>query len=469
MERLPNHFRKDRSSWGNLADFILARPRQMVVDHYSNFSKCLSIIIEHGPAEDQEAAKSLQKSITMEAFVTASNSVQATREAARCKASTSKFITKTYQDVGTALGVVRDKMLGDLMEQFKVLNQELCWKVGDVDMSDKLKDLKLSKADYPYSLSKDSIADVTVNGEMTEVLTESEFDAIMDGTLIITFDSELSLVLGDALFPTSKAGFAVAMDAMNEMRKDQPAIKFASIVLDAYVIPLLNERQFFMDIVIPSFRHAFRQFSLNMELMEVPIYGCRKRKNIDRAPITEKVCTPHFADGVVMWRTCQPVLMECAPPEDPDQDKRHRDHYKLTRDMKDTWAHCVEQLVISGRQPPKGLTVFGVQIYDETVEIYAMDFVGCFRLQQLRSFTLPIRAEEFQENFRQQIQICYGFAHLVKEELTRWEEAPLLHEAMKRKAARMLGQLPPTNITPTKCSKQKKTRLTEKTDEDVLE
>ncbi|KAF9168179.1 hypothetical protein BGX21_003487 [Mortierella sp. AD011] len=362
------------------------------------------------------------------------------------------------------------------LEQFKVLNQKLCWKIGNVDMSDKLKDLRLSKADYPYSLSKDSIADVTVNGEMTRVLTETEFDAIMDETPIITLDSELALVLGDALFPTNRAGFAIAMDSMNGLCKGQPAIKFVSIVLDAYsvyfphfsVIPPLSERQFFIDIVIPSFRHAFRQFDLNMRLMEVPIYGCRKRKNIDRVPITEKVCPPHLADGVVVWRTCQPVIIECTSPDDPDHDKPHRDHYKLARDMKDTWAHCIEQLVISGRQPPKGLTVFGVQTYNETVEIYAMDFVGCFRLQQLRSFVVPIRAEEFQENFRQQIQICYGFARLVKEELTRWEETPLLQETMKRKVARVLGQLPPTNDTPTKCSKQKKTRSTEKTDEDVL-
>ncbi|KAF9157612.1 hypothetical protein BGX20_003826 [Mortierella sp. AD010] len=225
----------------------------------------------------------------------------------------------------------------------------------------------------------------------------------------------------------------------------------------------MNERQFFSEVALPSFRKAFRQIGKDMELFEIKILGSQRRKNINRTPMVEKVIHSHQADAVVSHGGLQIVLFECAPPNTNDADKPFLDHYKLARDLKDTWIYNVEALIKDGREPPKGLSVYGVQVAGNRMELYSLDFKGCFRLQELAIIKLPAQLDNFQVNFKNLVQTSFNFANLVKDELDRWDSAPTLIQAKKRKAERAIGLLPKTNATPTKV---KKTRISQD-DEDL--
>jgi hypothetical protein len=227
----------------------------------------------------------------------------------------------------------------------------------------------------------------------------------------------------------------------------------------------MHERQHFAEVAIPAFRRAFRLVGKDISLFEVKILGCARRKNMNRVPMIDKVNHAHQADGIVWHDHLQVVLFECSPPEEKDADKSFADHYKLARDLKDTWVYNIEQLISSGRQPPQDLKIFGVQIDTRFVKIYALDFVGCFRLQELATMELPVQLATFQSKFRSIIRVAFSFAHMVHDEVKRWDIATSLEQAQIRKAELALRRLPPTNITPTKVKKIKKSHLQNADDE----
>jgi len=230
-------------------------------------------------------------------------------------------------------------------------------------------------------------------------------------------------------------------------------------------VPPMHERQHFAEVAIPAFRRAFRLVGKDISLFEVKILGCARRKNMNRVPMIDKVNHAHQADGIVWHDHLQVVLFECSPPEEKDADKSFADHYKLARDLKDTWVYNIEQLISSGRQPPQDLKIFGVQIDTRFVKIYALDFVGCFRLQELATMELPVQLATFQSKFRSIIRVAFSFAHMVHDEVKRWDIATSLEQAQIRKAELALRRLPPTNITPTKVKKIKKSHLQNADDE----
>lgn len=228
----------------------------------------------------------------------------------------------------------------------------------------------------------------------------------------------------------------------------------------------MNERQHFVDLVLPCFRQMFWHFGLKMAILETQVLGCTRRLNADRVPLVEKVLVADFADAVVTHNGVQPVLAECGPPNESNQDKRYSDHYKLARDLKDTWAHCVDALIKSKKVPPTNLKVFGIQSFNQEVELYCFDFVGCFRLQQLTSFSISRRENNgFAEAFREMVVVCHGFAKMVAVEVKRWEQVPSWDdESDRRVAEKTLGYLPVTFPRPSKSLKRRRHR--KDTDED---
>jgi len=218
-----------------------------------------------------------------------------------------------------------------------------------------------------------------------------------------------------------------------------------------------KERQYFVDLVLPCFRQMFWHFELNMSILETAVLGCSRRLNADRVPLVEKVLVANFADAVVAHNGVQPVLAECGPPNVVSRDKRFWDHYKLARDLKDTWAHCIEALIVSGRVPPENMRVFGIQGYRQQVEIYCLDFTGCFRLQQLVSFTVPNCGVSFAEDFKRMVVVCHGFAKMVSDEIQRWNQAPFWEDEREHQVAeKALSYLPITFPKPPKSLKKKR-------------
>lgn len=117
----------------------------------------------------------------------------------------------------------------------------------------------------------------------------------------------------------------------------------------------MNEHQYFQAFVRPLFQNAFRLLGLFLQTFEVQLLGCCKRINRGQETLIDKVAPDHFADAVVVWSVMQPIITEATPPVDKDQDKAHTDHYKLARDMKDSWRHSVEQLGRDWQTTPQRL------------------------------------------------------------------------------------------------------------------
>lgn len=222
----------------------------------------------------------------------------------------------------------------------------------------------------------------------------------------------------------------------------------------------VNKRQYFVDLMLPCFRQLFSLFGFNMAILETQVLGCARRMNADRVPLVEKVVIANFADAVVTHNGVQPVLVECGRPNGPDHDKRFSDHYKLARDLKDTWAHCTEGMIIGARVPPRNIKVFGIQRYGQQVELYCLDFTGCFRLMQLASFTVPRCGEKsFAEEFKRMVMVCHGFGKMVTDEVKRWDRAPYWEDEGHRQVAeKALGYLPNTTPKPSKSPKSKRRR-----------
>ncbi|KAF9897917.1 hypothetical protein BX616_004771 [Lobosporangium transversale] len=148
--------------------------------------------------------------------------------------------------------------------------------------------------------------------------------------------------------------------------------------------------------------------------------GCQRRKNLHRIPMQEKAVHAHQVDATVSHDGLQVVLFECSPPDAKDADKAFSDHFKLTRDLKDTWIYNVEAMIQNGREPTRGLTVYGVHIARNRLELYALDFMGCFRLHECTTITLPTRLSTFQTCFQELVQKSFWFAKQVKAELDKW-------------------------------------------------
>ncbi|KAG0031773.1 hypothetical protein BGZ82_006831 [Podila clonocystis] len=353
------------------------------------------------------------------------------------------------------------------------LNQELGWFAGKKNILAIFFQFKRKNIGNKYSLSKDSIADLATIGEFANSLGLRTFQAVMQTLPKLTKDNELSATL-NLILPAPETTFEEATDNIRGMDHRKALVHLINLCLDPmkfYQSPgvqtAVNERQYFVDLVLPCFRQLFWLFGLNMAILETQVLGCARRLNAGRIPLIEKVVIANFADAVVAHNGVQPVLAECGRPNDPNHDKRFSDHYKLARDLKDTWAHCIEDMIVGAKVPPRNVKVFGVQVYQQQVELYCLDFNGCFRLMQLASFAVPrCGAKGFAKEFRRMVVVCHGFAKMVADEVKRWDRAPYWEdEGDCQVAEKVLGYLPNTTPKPRKSPKNKRRREDDDDDE----
>jgi hypothetical protein len=122
-----------------------------------------------------------------------------------------------------------------------------------------------------------------------------------------------------------------------------------------------NERQAFADLVLPALDGAMTMVNLALRRFEDTIYGSTTRQNSGRNPFTERHAPGHQADAIVeTTKGLQLVIVESAKLTGTSEEKIAQDHFKLARDMKDTWIEVVRELVSDNKRPPSNLTVFGV-------------------------------------------------------------------------------------------------------------
>ncbi|KFH72992.1 hypothetical protein MVEG_00217 [Podila verticillata NRRL 6337] len=348
------------------------------------------------------------------------------------------------------------------LEEFEPLGQSLGWHVAGINLLQQLVVAQHDRAYTEYSLTRDAIADVSPKGDFVPFL-EGAYKGVMEAIPKLAESERLAEVL-DRIAPTNELRFRQVL-ANSKVLERGPLQDYVCKVLGHLenVFPVdnspldMNERHFFETFVVPTFQNAFTMRELYMQLFEVQIIGCSKRLNRGREPMLDKVTTAHFADAVVAWHGMQPVLMEAASPIDRDQDKPHWDHHKLGRDLKDTWRTCMERLAQNRKQPPKDLKVFGVQAYEDRVDAYCLDFVGCFRLQLVASFVVPANRSDFSHTFRNAVQMSFDFVQLVADEIQRWRFATAL-KTPSYQITKALESLPSTTHAPAKTAKSKRRR-----------
>ncbi|KAF9328302.1 hypothetical protein BG006_008485 [Podila minutissima] len=489
----PAHFTQSPDQWDDLYAFMMSRRTQNATSHFSKFRAVLGNFIAGGSDEQKQTAKTLKATVTLADIAEAVKEVLNSPKASHFKERADRLSKMTIDTVEAPLGattkyfkdnvtevnrasittgacsnsgksstrkgnnfikdgeledqILMEDMVGDFESSVSIesirdedeeadengdeddnfaclrpLNQKLKWYAGRCNILASFWDFKNEKENQKYSLSKDTIADLSSIGNTFE-------DAIRNSKGV---DYRVDLI----------RLITLCLDPMKFYAAGSQSVK---------------ERQYFVDLVLPCFRQTFWLFGLSMSILETQVQGCARHLNANRIPLVEKVVTANFADATVAHDGLQPVLVECGPPNNSDHDKRFSGHYKLIRDLKDTWVFCTEGLIRSNRIPPTNMKVFGVQAFGQEVELYCLDFVGCFRLQQLTSFIVPSRgATNFAETFKEMVECCYGFAQMVAEEVGRWDRADQwLDESKRRMAENALGCLP---ITIPRSAKELKKR-----------
>ncbi|KAF9897689.1 hypothetical protein BX616_005143, partial [Lobosporangium transversale] len=288
----------------------------------------------------------------------------------------------------------------------RFLNQVSEWMLNEKDVLAIFNDFKRSQETNIYSLSRDGIADLTSRSDFIDTLADDIFNQIVSEGLDIEQDDDISDTLS-TLFRGPQASFEDALEEAVKIDRSNRVTRSITAVLENLI------------------------------------------------PMQEKAVHAHQVDATVSHDGLQVVLFECSPPDAKDADKAFSDHFKLTRDLKDTWIYNVEAMIQNGREPTRGLTVYGVHIARNRLELYALDFMGCFRLHECTTITLPTRLSTFQTCFQELVQKSFWFAKQVRAELDKWDSAQTLEQSKKRKAERALKLLPKTNTTPTKGKKVK--------------
>lgn len=83
--------------------------------------------------------------------------------------------------------------------------------------------------------------------------------------------------------------------------------------------------------------------------------------------------------------------------------------------MCDSWNSQV-QAIAQESVPPAGLTVFGSTSYEDETKFLAMDFIGTYRLQQIRRMLVPLWKLHFGRRMAVCVKTCLKFALNLEEE-----------------------------------------------------
>ncbi|ORZ06575.1 hypothetical protein BCR41DRAFT_167620 [Lobosporangium transversale] len=272
-----------------------------------------------------------------------------------------------------------------------------------------------------YSLANDRIADLTLSGEFSAVLLDNEFEAALAETLEVVDDPGIQEILNPVL-SDKNTSLDEMIKAIRLMDHSNDLVYYMSSVfrgLERFVrcqrLPVVpNERQAFTDLVLPALDGGMAMVNLAVRRFEVTVYGSARRQNAGRNPFIERRAQGHQADAIVeTTEGYQFVIIESAKLTGATEEKIAQDHFKLARDMKDTWTEVVRKVVSVNKRPPSHLTVFGVQAFDTELVFLAMDFKGCFRLYDLATIQIPNSLTTIQRDMNRFLSTCIGFAKLV--------------------------------------------------------
>jgi hypothetical protein len=190
--------------------------------------------------------------------------------------------------------------------------------------------------------------------------------------------------------------------------------------------------------------------------LEVPVRAVEERKNAHRNPFLDTKAQAHMADGVAFRGPYQIYLAEASALAQSDTGKRAEDEFKLKRDLRDTFQSQLKDICEDGLLPPRSMCVFGSTSFNARTTFYALDFMGVFRLHEVRSMILPLtKAADFILRLKRCVLVCLEVALMIKEELDRRECAEPIPQSQKQLLVQACNQMQVTTRTPTKPKKQK--------------
>lgn len=149
-----------------------------------------------------------------------------------------------------------------------------------------------------------------------------------------------------------------------------------------------------------------------------------------------------MADGVAFRGPYQNYVAEASALTQSDTSKRAEDEFKLKRDLRDTFQSQLKDICEDGLLPPRSMRVFGSTSFNARTMFYALDFMGVFRLHEIRSMILPLsKTADFTLRLKRCVLASLEVALMIKEELDRRESADPIHQGRKQLLVQACNQM----------------------------
>ncbi|KAF9100551.1 hypothetical protein BGX29_006498 [Mortierella sp. GBA35] len=345
-------------------------------------------------------------------------------------------------------------------KHFQDLNLRTKWKHLDIDVLAIFKEYAEARSSDTYELAADEIADLTLHGSWTRSLSDDAYHAALFGTLELESDTAVEKLV-DKVFAEG-AHFSAALTDLRAMDHQKQDVQYISEVftgLQHFIRTQTlqgspNERQLFADLILPGFVGAMEQEGLPVRTFEVIVRGSTKRQNNGKNALIDRKLPGHQADAIVeVPEGYQLVIMESARLFSATDEKVVRDHFKLARDMKDTYIDTIKLLISNNRQPPPDLTVFGIQVCGAEATFLAMDYLGAFRLYDLGHARIPNTLPGFRNQMAHLLGMFKAFARLVATQYRSYSRLSQLSIVQRRAYDRAVNRIKVTSTTPTKTPK----------------
>ncbi|KAF9118398.1 hypothetical protein BGW39_001221 [Mortierella sp. 14UC] len=352
------------------------------------------------------------------------------------------------------------------LDLFSRVNQETTWNSGGHDILELFRTYQ-SRNQQIFELARDEIADLSGKSGFALSLTAEQLGAALVDISPAQSPQEMWPSLKDVLSRVlnDRSSFDDALAASRAESMQDPAAEYIHGILYSYSkyfrfsdrIPAdLREHEGFADMTWTVIGGALTLAGVETRYLEVPVKAVEERKNAHRNPFLDTKAQAHMADGVAFRGPYQIYLAEASALSQSESGKRAEDEFKLKRDLRDIFQSQLKDICEDGLLPPRSMCVFGSTSFNARTTFYALDFMGVFRLHEVRSMILPLnKAGGFIPRLKRCVLVCLEVALMIKEELERRECADPIPQGKKQLLVQACNQMQVTTKTPTKPKKQK--------------
>ena len=332
--------------------------------------------------------------------------------------------------------------------QYAVVNQRTEWLSDGFDIGVLFQEYKQHRK-ASLEVAMDDIMDLTADSNFTAIISDTAFSAVINDLPKFESDSEelveLTLALEDV------CSYEQLRDRVFNVAPNTPIRRFLFRIVDCYSryfpkhmdIPHLLERQAMFDLLCPFIRGALMVYNVESDVSEVAIIGSGMRKNFgkDASDKQSKCRLADITGNDGMGN--QVFLAECSKIYEKDIRKFKEDRWKLARAMKDSWDLTVRKFAEDQIRPPEGLSVFGLQFFDEKLFFLKLDYRSHYRLWQIETAQFPTRHGDFFDKTVICSKIALKFAAAVAKEIGQRKKLSVISSAealMLSRASRRLKQ-----------------------------